>query len=547
MAETSIGQNLIPIQNSFDASVQSANSAVSELGALADSDSLFAEVIQESVNCDSFSQAVDSIISQGSEINAQTTEQESLKNEANTQLETTNTDLNETATQISETTSQISDIDSDISNIESNISSLQSSANQLKAASGEDEGYKAQAASIQSQISNLQNQVESLKTEKMGLENQKADQETKKASLEEEKARIENEISNIEAQIKELEGQAQSLQSQADGNASQGQSGQQQAEQTEAKAEQAQQQAVQQQAEQPQAQVQEQPQAQVQEQPQAQVQPQVQQVATPASETVVSQAQSVETPVADENSTIANDEDTTKFDDIISDDVMERIENNEQTDELMADVIVNDMFDIETLTLNAEDVIGIDAKDAIDMVSESYKAELYSNNVYTQKVSDKTDTATIDENQEAISDFMDAFSGARAKFSSANTAFLSLTDKSNYEGLSKLQERLVDGEYVLTKEIEKSTTIAKTIQNSIETSKNSEDKSAATKGESLLSQMKEKITDDKSIQDNKNDDVLTQNEYDKDENFFEATDDKAQAFKDMAKEAMQYGIYALAA
>ena len=56
--------------------------------------------------------------------------------------------------------------------------------------------------------------------------------------------------------------------------------------------------------------------------------------------------------------------------------------------------------------------------------------------------------------------------------------------------------------------------------------------------------MKGAITSDETVQEDKNDDVLTQKEYDDIENFFNNTDDVASYYKEMVEEAKKYGIYA---
>ena len=55
--------------------------------------------------------------------------------------------------------------------------------------------------------------------------------------------------------------------------------------------------------------------------------------------------------------------------------------------------------------------------------------------------------------------------------------------------------------------------------------------------------MKGAITSDETVQEEKNDDVLTQKEYDEIENFFNNTDDTASYYKEMVEEAKKYGIY----
>lgn len=223
--------------------------------------------------------------------------------------------------------------------------------------------------------------------------------------------------------------------------------------------------------------------------------------------------------------------------------VHQRIENNEETDAEMADVIINDMFEGESLEIGTEELIGMAAHDAVEVASETFKTKLYSTTVYSTAVSTSTDTATVEENQEAIADFMEAYSITSDKINAPNVEFLSLTDKSNYENATRVQERLNNGEYILTREIEKSTATVQSIQVSTDETVNQKEEMSKTKGQDLLRQLEAVITTDETIQEDKNDDVLTQKEYDEIENFFNNTDDTASYYKEMVEEAKKYGIY----
>ena len=139
---------------------------------------------------------------------------------------------------------------------------------------------------------------------------------------------------------------------------------------------------------------------------------------------------------------------------------------------------------------------------------------------------------------------MEAYSETSDKINAPNVEFLSLTDKSNYEAASKVQERLNNGEYILTREIEKSTATVQSIQVSTDETVNKKEEISKTKGQDLLRQLEGVITADETIQEDKNDDVLTQKEYDDIENFFNNTDDVASYYKEMVEEAKKYGIYA---
>ena len=201
----------------------------------------------------------------------------------------------------------------------------------------------------------------------------------------------------------------------------------------------------------------------------------------------------------------------------------------------------------ESLEMPAAEILGLEAEDAIDKVAKSFEAKTYSNTVYTSNVSENTDTASFDENQEAISNLHIAFAEASDKVNADGVEFLSLTDKSNYENVSKVVDRLNDGEYILTREIEKTTQTAESIQVSAVETKDTEDQASKVKGEDLLKQLQGEIIEDEEAPEDKNDDVLTQKEYDDMENFFNDTDDIAAAYKQLIEDAQKYGIFATAA
>ena len=223
--------------------------------------------------------------------------------------------------------------------------------------------------------------------------------------------------------------------------------------------------------------------------------------------------------------------------------VQERIENNEETDAEMAEVIINDMFEGESLEIGTEEIIGMAAHDAVEVASETFKTKLYSNTVYSPAVSTSTDTTTVEENQDAISNFMEAYSVTSDKINAPNVEFLSLTDRSNYENAARIQERLNNGEYILTREIEKNTTMVQSIQVSTDETANQKEEESKTKGQDLLRQLEAVITTDEDAKEDKFDDILTQNEYDDIDNFFNNTDDVASYYKEMVEEAKKYGIY----
>lgn len=229
---------------------------------------------------------------------------------------------------------------------------------------------------------------------------------------------------------------------------------------------------------------------------------------------------------------------------ISQEDIETRIENNETTDVEIANYIINDMFEGESLMMNTSELVGMDASDAVETATEAYTTEMYSKIIYSNNVSTNTDTATVEENQEAIGDFMGVYGETASRVDAPNVEFLSLTDSSNWANAQEFCARLNDGEYILTREIEKTTAVIENIEVATSQTEIEEEETSETEGEELLGDLEDVITEDETIADNDNDDVLTQNEYNEMENFFSNTDDVAAYYQEMVDDAKKYGIYA---
>lgn len=426
---------------------------------------------------------------------------------------------------------------------------------------GKDDSDEAQAqkAALQQQSEAIQAQINEQNQVKEQLEEEQGTLEAEEGQLTTQKTNEENNLANLQAQGAEIDGEIADIQTEGDSEASANQGGEQDANQTEQKA----------QAELAQAETEEAPAADAAHGEELSQSVPVEEPApaapAPAEEEPVSLSNTVQnmeesTPAVQEpapapvqeqqpvvQETPVENTDKGHKDEQSIEAVRERIENNEVTDDLMADVIINDYFMGESLEMPAAEILGLEAEDAIDKVAKSFEAKTYSNTVYTSNVSENTDTASFDENQEAISNLHIAFAEASDKVNADGVEFLSLTDKSNYENVSKVVDRLNDGEYILTREIEKTTQTAESIQVSAVETKDTEDQTSKVKGEDLLKQLQGEIIEDEEAPEDKNDDVLTQKEYDDMENFFNDTDDIAAAYKQLIEDAQKYGIFATAA
>ena len=426
---------------------------------------------------------------------------------------------------------------------------------------GKDDSDEAQAqkAALQQQSEAIQAQINEQNQVKEQLEEEQGTLEAEEGQLTTQKTNEENNLANLQAQGAEIDGEIADIQTEGDSEASANQGGEQDANQTEQKA----------QAELAQAETEEAPAADAAHGEELSQSVPVEEPApaapAPAEEEPVNLSNTVQnmeesTPAVQEpapapvqeqqpvvqETPVENTDKGHKNEQSIEA-VRERIENNEVTDDLMADVIINDYFMGESLEMPAAEILGLEAEDAIDKVAKSFEAKTYSNTVYTSNVSENTDTASFDENQEAISNLHIAFAEASDKVNADGVEFLSLTDKSNYENVSKVVDRLNDGEYILTREIEKTTQTAESIQVSAVETKDTEDQTSKVKGEDLLKQLQGEIIEDEEAPEDKNDDVLTQKEYDDMENFFNDTDDIAAAYKQLIEDAQKYGIFATAA
>lgn len=426
---------------------------------------------------------------------------------------------------------------------------------------GKDDSDEAQAqkAALQQQSEAIQAQINEQNQIKEQLEEEQGTLEAEEGQLTTQKTNEENNLANLQAQGAEIDGEIADIQTEGDSEASANQGGEQDANQTEQKA----------QAELAQAETEEAPAADAAHGEELSQSVPVEEPApaapAPAEEEPVNLSNTVQnmeesTPAVQEpapapvqeqqpvvQETPVENTDKGHKDEHSIEAVRERIENNEVTDDLMADVIINDFFMGESLEMPAAEILGLEAEDAIDKVAKSFEAKTYSNTVYTSNVSENTDTASFDENQEAISNLHIAFAEASDKVNADGVEFLSLTDKSNYENVSKVVDRLNDGEYILTREIEKTTQTAESIQVSAVETKDTEDQASKVKGEDLLKQLQGEIIEDEEAPEDKNDDVLTQKEYDDMENFFNDTDDIAAAYKQLIEDAQKYGIFATAA
>ena len=426
---------------------------------------------------------------------------------------------------------------------------------------GEDDSDEAQAqkAALQQQSEAIQAEINEQNQVKEQLEEEQGTLEAEEGQLTTQKTNEENNLANLQAQGAEIDGEIADIQTEGDSEASANQGGEQDANQTEQEA----------QAELAQAETEEAPAADAAHGEELAQSVPVEEPApaapAPAEEEPVNLSNTVQnmeesTPAVQEpapapvqeqqpvvQETPVENTDKGHKDEHSIEAVRERIENNEVTDDLMADVIINDYFMGESLEMPAAEILGLEAEDAIDKVAKSFEAKTYSNTVYTSNVSENTDTASFDENQEAISNLHIAFAEASDKVNADGVEFLSLTDKSNYENVSKVVDRLNDGEYILTREIEKTTQTAESIQVSAVETKDTEDQASKVKGEDLLKQLQGEIIEDEEAPEDKNDDVLTQKEYDDMENFFNDTDDIAAAYKQLIEDAQKYGIFATAA
>lgn len=552
--------NVLSTAQAYAGSANSALSASQELVGATNgeqgNDLLFAANDDQSGASQAVSTATD-IEARGSEASAKKSENEAEQNESKSIID----DVVNTLTGVKDTLlGVVGEIASVVTSIGQKESEKGAIDGQIGALSGDDsDEAQSQRAELQQQSDAIQAEIDKENQAKAELETEQNDLEAEEAKLTTQKTNEENKLTGLETEGAEIDGEIADIQAEGDSETSANQGGEQDANQTEQEA----------QAELAQAETEEAPAADAAHGEELSQSVPVEEPApaapAPAEEEPVNLSNTVQnmeesTPAVQEpapapvqeqqpvvQETPVENTDKGHKDEHSIEAVRERIENNEVTDDLMADVIINDYFMGESLEMPAAEILGLEAEDAIDKVAKSFEAKTYSNTVYTSNVSENTDTASFDENQEAISNLHIAFAEASDKVNADGVEFLSLTDKSNYENVSKVVDRLNDGEYILTREIEKTTQTAESIQVSAVETKDTEDQASKVKGEDLLKQLQGEIIEDEEAPEDKNDDVLTQKEYDDMENFFNDTDDIAAAYKQLIEDAQKYGIFATAA
>ena len=552
--------NVLSTAQAYAGSANSALSASQELVGATNgeqgNDLLFAANDDQSGASQAVSTATD-IEARGSEASAKKSENEAEQNESKSIID----DVVNTLTGVKDTLlGVVGEIASVVTSIGQKESEKGAIDGQIGALSGDDsDEAQSQRAELQQQSDAIQAEIDKENQAKAELETEQNDLEAEEAKLTTQKTNEENKLTGLETEGAEIDGEIADIQAEGDSETSANQGGEQDANQTEQEA----------QAELAQAETEEAPAADAAHGEELAQSVPVEEPApaapAPAEEEPVNLSNTVQnmeesTPAVQEpapapvqeqqpvvQETPVENTDKGHKDEHSIEAVRERIENNEVTDDLMADVIINDYFMGESLEMPAAEILGLEAEDAIDKVAKSFEAKTYANTVYTSNVSENTDTASFDENQEAISNLHIAFAEASDKVNADGVEFLSLTDKSNYENVSKVVDRLNDGEYILTREIEKTTQTAESIQVSAVETKDTEDQASKVKGEDLLKQLQGEIIEDEEAPEDKNDDVLTQKEYDDMENFFNDTDDIAAAYKQLIEDAQKYGIFATAA
>ena len=552
--------NVLSTAQAYAGSANSALSASQELVGATNgeqgNDLLFAANDDQSGASQAVSTATD-IEARGAEASADKSENEAQQSESESVIDKIFNALNGVKDALLGVNTELSSTRAAIEQNQTNKNTIDEQIGAL----GKDDSDEAQAqkAALQQQSEAIQAQINEQNQVKEQLEEEQGTLEAEEGQLTTQKTNEENNLANLQAQGAEIDGEIADIQTEGDSEASANQGGEQDANQTEQKA----------QAELAQAETEEAPAADAAHGEELSQSVPVEEPApaapAPAEEEPVNLSNTVQnmeesTPAVQEpapapvqeqqpvvQETPVENTDKGHKDEHSIEAVRERIENNEVTDDLMADVIINDYFMGESLEMPAAEILGLEAEDAIDKVAKSFEAKTYSNTVYTSNVSENTDTASFDENQEAISNLHIAFAEASDKVNADGVEFLSLTDKSNYENVSKVVDRLNDGEYILTREIEKTTQTAESIQVSAVETKDTEDQTSKVKGEDLLKQLQGEIIEDEEAPEDKNDDVLTQKEYDDMENFFNDTDDIAAAYKQLIEDAQKYGIFATAA
>lgn len=187
------------------------------------------------------------------------------------------------------------------------------------------------------------------------------------------------------------------------------------------------------------------------------------------------------------------------------------------------------------------DVRNVDSREASKLTKDAADATL-GDELFG--VSANTDKGySFQDNIDATSDFFKAFENMQDAIG-GDTVTLTRAQEAQVSDLSSMSEKLSANEYVLTSEIKKATQTADDIAMSVIDSEDVESQSAKSNGLSILTALKAIITQDKTVQDNKDDNILTANEYEEIKNIFESETDSSIAYNNIVTMAQQYGIYA---
>ncbi len=189
-------------------------------------------------------------------------------------------------------------------------------------------------------------------------------------------------------------------------------------------------------------------------------------------------------------------------------------------------------------TIGDFDAVDADALELSSAISDMIESKM-NEQVYTKSSAmAKTDTASNQEHSSAETDFTEAVLNVSDIVNTGNLEFSNITDQSNYELGQHMLERINDGEYIKTSDLEKTTSSVKNIQ-FVEKDDNEIGKTKYEEfSDAILKQLQD-LSEDK-FSENKPD----KDEYTKIESHYNMlkTTDVENAFKYLKEEAAKYNL-----
>ena len=207
----------------------------------------------------------------------------------------------------------------------------------------------------------------------------------------------------------------------------------------------------------------------------------------------------------------------------------------------MDETDVDKLVEIFCGELTHEDVqhLGLELIDMVDEAAKIFETKLTAS-VYSKSGAMATaDSASAKEHSEAQTSFTEAVLQVSDIVNNTNVEFYNVSDKSNFELASRTLDRINDGEYIKTADLEKQTSIVKNIRvvdNSNEETSETNDNKYEQYSDAILDELHNLISSSEG--------GITEDEYNAIKTSFDekATQDMESAFDYLENEARKHNI-----